>query len=46
MPAATSAIIVVIAFSVVEDEIVRIVMLFVAALELIVTPQVLKRVHT
>ncbi|QSG08405.1 hypothetical protein [Halapricum desulfuricans] len=43
IPLATTAILVAIAFSVVEDQTVRLMLLFIAALELVVTPQILKR---
>jgi hypothetical protein len=43
MPAMTSLIIVGIAFLLVEDQIVRVLMLLIAALDLLVTPQILKR---
>ncbi|OYR58405.1 hypothetical protein [Halorubrum halodurans] len=43
MPAMTAAIIVALAFLVVEDQTLRLAMLGVAAADLLVTPQVLKR---
>jgi len=43
MPAMTSLIIVVIALLLIEDQIVRILMLLIAVLDLLVTPQILKR---
>jgi len=43
MPAMTSLIVAGIALLVVEDQLLRILMLVIAALDLIVTPQILKR---
>jgi hypothetical protein len=43
MPAFTTAVIVVIAFLVVEDRTLRLAMLAVGAVDLLVTPQILKR---
>lgn len=43
MPAMTTAIIVAIAFLVVEDQTLRLAMLGVAVADLLVTPQILKR---
>jgi hypothetical protein len=43
MPAMTSLIVVGIALLIVEDQLLRILMLVIAALDLIVTPQILKR---
>jgi len=43
MPAITAAIIVAIAFLVVEDQILRLAMLGVAVADFLVTPQILKR---
>jgi hypothetical protein len=43
MPAATAAIIVAVAFLLVEDRTLRLAMLGVAALDFVVTPQILKR---
>lgn len=43
MPAMTSLIIVGIAFLLIEDQMLRILMLLIAALDLFVTPQILKR---
>lgn len=43
LPAMTTAIIVAIAFLLVEDRTLRLVMLAVAAVDLLVTPQILKR---
>ena len=43
MPAMTAAIIVVIAFLVVEDQTLRLAMLGVAVADFLVTPQILKR---
>jgi len=44
MPAVTATMIVAISLLVVEDQIVRLTMLLVAAVDLVVTPQILKRV--
>ena len=43
MPAMTSLIVAGIALLIVEDQLLRILMLVIAALDLIVTPQILKR---
>lgn len=43
MPAMTTAIIVAVAFLVIEDQTFRLMMLGVAAADLVVTPQILKR---
>jgi hypothetical protein len=43
MPAMTSLMVVGIAFFIVEDQMVRVLMLLVAALDILVTPQILER---
>lgn len=43
MPAATATIIVGIAFFLIEDQTLRLLMLAIAGLDLVVTPQILKR---
>lgn len=43
MPAMTSLMVIGIAFFVVEDQMVRVLMLLVAALDILVTPQILER---
>lgn len=43
MPAMTTAIIVAVAFLVIQDQTLRLLMLGVAAADLLVTPQILKR---
>lgn len=44
MPAASSLMIAAVALLVVEDQLVQILMLVIAALDLLITPQILKRV--